>query len=805
MIENLSLEEKAALLSGKTVWDSRDVPRLGIRSLVLTDGPHGVRRQTGSADHLGIAASLPATCFPTAAAVANTWDIELVQEIGAALGAEATAQGVDVLLGPGLNIKRSPLCGRNFEYLSEDPHLAGHLAAAYVRGIQGAGPAACPKHFAVNSQELRRMTNDSVVDERTLREIYLTAFEIVVREGRPATVMSSYNKVNGTYAHENAFLLQQVLRDEWGFDGPVVSDWGGGDDPVAAVRAGGTLEMPSPGMDSALRILEAVRRGELTEAELDVRVAEMLALVERSGPARVGTYDDAAHHALARRAAAASVVLLKNDDALLPLAPATRIAIVGDFAFVPRYQGAGSSQVNPTRVTDLVTALGTSTLDVVATARGFRRDGGADEALLTEAVAAARGADVVVAHLGLDELSEIEGRDRTDLRLPAAQLELLAALHDTGVPVVVVLAAGSVVEMPWLEAATAVVHGFLGGQAGAEGMADVLVGQVNPAGRLAESYPVRLADVPNVAYYPGDGPTAEYREGLYIGYRYYASADVPVTFPFGFGLSYTTFAYDELEVTPDGVTFTLENTGTVAGAEVAQLYVGRAAHDDGVHRPVRELKGFARVSLEPGERRRVRVAFDERTFRHFDTRTGRWEVEGGTWTVAVAANATDLRLVGTLDVVGTVAVGSDAATLPHYAAADVRAVRDDEFEALLGRPIPPATRPVGPLDANDPLAALGHAANPLGRLAYRVLVALMARADRKGTPDLNLLFLYGMPFRAIAKMTNGVVSTQMVDALVLAVNGHGFRGLGRFVAAYVRNVRATRALRRELASPGVPH
>ncbi|MBD7950580.1 glycoside hydrolase family 3 C-terminal domain-containing protein [Oerskovia rustica] len=796
MTEELTTLEKAALLSGESVWETRAVPRHGIRTLWLSDGPHGIRKQTGSADHLGLGASQPATCFPTAATVANSWDPELALSVGEALGAEAADQGVDVLLGPGLNVKRSPLCGRNFEYFSEDPLLSGRLAAGYVRGIQSRGVAACPKHFAANSQELRRMTSDSVVDERTLREIYLTGFEVVVRESSPFSIMSSYNLINGTYANENPFLLQQVLRDEWGFDGAVVTDWGGGNDAVEAVRRGGTLEMPSPGLDSAAQIVAAVERGDLDMADLDARVEEMKVLGSRIGGAG-REVDLDAHHELARTVAEQSAVLLRNEDHLLPLASGTRVAVVGDFAATPRYQGAGSSVVNPTRLTTALDALGASDLQVVATAQGFTRGGDADPALVAEAVDAARTADVVLLYLGLDEISESEGQDRSHLRLPPSQVELLARISSVTSRIVVVLSAGSVVEVPWLSQCGALVHGYLGGQGGAEAVVRVLTGAVNPSGRLAESYPVRLEDVPNARYYPGEGVDAEYREGPYVGYRYYSTVGVPVAFPFGFGLSYTTFAYTDLAVDADGVTFTLTNTGDVAGAEVAQLYVGRQ-DADGVHRPVRELKGFAKVHLAPGESRRVRIDFDRFTFRHFSTTSSAWETEGGAWTLAVGSDVETVLLTAEHVVAGTAAADVDAVP-DEYRTGRVTDVSDEAFATLLGRPLAPRGQVTGPLGVNSPLSDMEHARSPLARFAYRELARRIARAEAKGTPDLNLLFLRGMPFRAIAKMTNGAMSMDMAEGLLTIVNGHFFRGAGALVAGFFRNRRSTRRMRAELA------
>lgn len=797
MTEELTLLEKAALLSGDNIWQSRAVPHAGIRPMFFSDGPHGIRRQVGSGDHLGINGSQPATCFPTAATVANSWDLSLAEQVGEALGAEASAQGVDVVLGPGLNTKRSPLCGRDFEYFSEDPYLSGTLAAGYVRGIQSRGVAASPKHFAANSQELRRMASDSVVDERTLRELYLTAFEIVVREAGPRVIMSSYNRINGTYAHENAHLLQEILRDEWGFNGAVVTDWGGGNDPVAGVKAGGTLEMPSPGFDSVRQLLEAVESGALGMDDLDARVAEVTELAAWLDSSEPVAADGAAHHDLARRVAEDSIVLLKNDDGLLPLAPGTRIAVVGDFAKTPRYQGAGSSLVNPTQLTTALGSIPGADLDMVSYAQGFERGAARDDALEAEAVNAARRADVVVLYLGLDEVSESEGMDRTHLRLPDSQVAMLKLMRGVTDRIVVVLSAGSVIEMPWIDSCSALIHGYLGGQAGAEAMLNVITGKVNPSGRLAETYPLTVEDVPSSSYFPGRGREAQYREGLYVGYRYYVSAGVPVRFPFGFGLSYTTFEYTDLKVSSTGASFVIENTGSSKGADVAQLYVARTS--DGVFRPARELKGFTKVKLNPGERARVTIDFDRYTFRHFDTATDGWVVEAGDYEVIVGQHVDDVRLSAAHRVDGVDPRGSDV-ELPSYQSASVTNVSDREFEALLGRPLTIPAHGRIELGRNDPLLAMHEARSPLARLTASVLKRLIARSESKGKPDLNLYFLYNMPFRAISKMSGTSASLPMVDAILRIVNGHLFRGAGALLREYFANRRVTRRLRREFTA-----
>lgn len=795
-IDQMTLEEKCGLLSGQDVWSTRPIERLGVPSLCCSDGPTGLRRQLGDADHLGLNASVPATCLPTAATMANSWDPELSEQVGALIGAEAVCQQVNVLLGPGLNIKRSPLCGRNFEYFSEDPYLSGKMAAAFVRGVQQNGISACPKHFAVNSQELRRMASDSVLDERTLREIYLAGFEIAVKEGHPHAIMSSYNQVNEVYANENPHLLKDILVDEWGFDGAVITDWGGSNDHVEGVRVGSHLEMPGTGWDGPRLLCKAVQEGKLSEEILDQRVDELLDVIYKTQtPNAPTTFDAEAHHKLAERAAEETVVLLKNEDHLLPLAAGTKVAVIGDFAKTPRYQGAGSSAVNPTRLDNAVDLVAQTELTSVGYAQGYRRDNKPDADLHEQAVQLAKQAEVVLLYMGLTEISESEGLDREHMRIPANQIELLEAVSAVNPNVVIVMSAGSPVEMPWLNCCRALVHGYLGGQAGAGAVLRVITGEVNPSGHLAESYPFQLEQNPTAKYYPGAQRTSEYREGLYVGYRYYETAGVPVQFPFGYGLSYTSFAYSDLQVSREKVQFTLTNTGSRAGAEVAQLYVG--CRDGKVFRPVRELKGFCRVELEPGESKTVEIPLDDKAFRYFDVNTNSWQIEGNVYQLMVGSNVEDIRLSGELTVEGTGAVCPwNAQQLPSYYSGKVQQVSDAEFEALLGRPIPDAGwDPQGKLGMNDAICQMYYAKNPLARLVYRVMTHIKDRSIAKGTPDLNILFIYNMPFRAIAKMTGGVITMEMAEAIVTMVNGHTFRGLRDFVRAW----RIDRRVQKELA------
>lgn len=790
IIQKLTLEEKAAVLQGRSTWTTGEVARLGIPSIFLSDGPHGLRKQAGAGDHLGLNASLPATCFPTAAAMANSWDPALGQELGRTLGAEAAANGVHVVLGPGLNIKRSPLCGRNFEYFSEDPYLAGKMAAAYIRGVQENGVVACPKHFAVNSQELRRMAVDSVVDERTLREIYLTGFEIAVKEGRAKAIMSAYNPVNGTYANENAHLLTEILRQEWGFDGFVVTDWGGDNDHVEGVRAGSNLVMPAPGPDCALQLVSAVREGKLDESVLDDRLREFLSVVlaahdavSRARP----SFDAEDHHAVARKCAEGAIVLLDNDG-ILPLDKTQRIALIGDFAETPRYQGAGSSVVNPTKLVSLKDALDGAGVTVTAFAKGFSRtDPTPNQALIDEAAEAAKGAETVLLCVGLDEIAESEGMDRLHMELSKGQQALIGAVCAANPNVILVLSGGAPFIMPDRSLYRAAIHGYLSGQAGAAAMADALLGIVNPSGKLSETWPETLEDTPACLWFPGRERTSEYREGLYVGYRYYDTVGKPVRYPFGYGLSYTTFQYSDISASRDAVTFTITNTGDRDGAEVAQVYV--SCQNGTVFRPKKELKGFTKVFLRAGERKTVAVALDDKAFRYFNVKTNRWETETADYEICVAASVSDVRLTATVRVTGS-AAPAPYGSLPHYESGRVGVVTDGEFESLLGRPIPDGGWGGG-LTRNDALCQMYYARSLPARLAYRILTSLKNRAEARGKPDLNILFLYNMPFRAMGKMTGGMVSDRMVDDIVFLVNGHFWRGLGRLIADFFRNRKAS--------------
>ncbi|MDD6051595.1 MAG: glycoside hydrolase family 3 C-terminal domain-containing protein [Clostridiales bacterium] len=790
-IEGLTLEEKAALLQGWSTWTTWDGSRLGIPPIFLSDGPHGLRKQAGAGDHLGLNASVPATCFPTAATMANSWDVALGEELGSALGEEAAANDVHMVLGPGLNMKRSPLCGRNFEYFAEDPYLAGKMGAAYVRGIQSKGAAACPKHFAVNSQELRRMCMDSVLDERTLREIYLTAFEMAVQEGGAKAIMSSYNMVNGTYANENAHLLTEILRKEWGFDGVVVTDWGGDNDHVAGVMAGSNLVMPVPGPDCAIGLVESVKNGKISEKVLDERLEELFNQVfslTESVSAAPKAFDKDAHHAIAEKCAEGSIVLLDNDG-ILPLKKETKAAIIGDFAKTPRYQGAGSSQVNPTKLDNLFDCLASHGLEITGYAQGFdRKNPQPDPGMIEEAVRIAKDAEVVLLCVGLDEILESEGMDRLHMELSQSQQALIEAVASVNQNVTLVLSGGAPFEMPEKSKYRAAIHGYLGGQAGASAMAKAILGELNPSGKLNETWPLKLEDNPSDPYFPSKERTSECREGLYIGYRYYDTARVPVRYPFGHGLSYTSFSYSNLKADEKSVTFTLTNTGKMDGAEIAQVYI--SCKNGKIFRPKKELKGFVKVFLKAGESKTITVKLDNKAFRYFNVKTNQWEVETADYEICVGASVSDIRLTGQIHVTGTNApLPYDG--MPSYESGDIKSVSDEEFRKLLGRPIPNG-RWSGELTRNDAICQLYYAKTGLARLAYKTLTYLKNKAEAKGKPDLNILFIYNMPFRAMGKMSGGMVSDRMVDDIVFLVNGHFFRGLGRLIVDFFRNQSASK-------------
>lgn len=662
LVSQMTLEEKAQMCSGESFWFTRGIERLGIPAVSITDGPCGIRKQEGKADHLGLNASVKAISFPTGSCVACSFDRELIKESGVVLGEECQAENVGILLGPAVNIKRSPLCGRNFEYFSEDPYAAGEMAAAYIEGVQSKNVGTSIKHFAANNQEHRRMSSNSVVDERTLREIYFPAFENVVKNADPWTVMCSYNKVNGTYACENPWLLTEVLRDEWGFKGLVVSDWGATDERVDCLSAGMDLEMPGPAAANTQKIIKAVESGKLSEEVLDTAVERILNILYRYLENRTpdAKFDYERDHEKARTLAAESIPLLKNEGNILPLSKSAKVAFLGAFADKPRFQGGGSSHVNCYKITGALEAA--EGLDITY-AQGYSVDTvEPDDAMIAEAVKTAQEAECAVLFVGIPDVLESEGFDRTNLRIPACQQKLIEEVAKVQNNTVVVVHCGGVIEMPWINDVKAVLYPYLGGEAVGSAVVDILFGDVNPSGKIAETFPVRLEDNPSYLFYFGEGDTVEYREGIFVGYRYYDKKNMEVLFPFGHGLSYTEFEYSDLTLDKASMTdadtlkvsVKVKNTGTRAGKEIVQLYVG----DDmsTAIRPVKELKGFEKVELQPGEEKTVEFTLGKRAFAYYNTDISDWYVESGSFTVMIGKSSRDIVLQEKVEVNSTTVI-----------------------------------------------------------------------------------------------------------------------------------------------------
>jgi beta-glucosidase len=791
LIKQMSLEEKASLCSGLNFWYLKGVERLNVPSIMVTDGPHGLRKQAGAADHVGLNESVRATCFPTASALAATWNRDLLHEVGVALGEECHQEKVGVILGPGANIKRSPLCGRNFEYFSEDPYLTGEIAKSHINGVQSQGIGTSLKHYALNNQEHRRMTTDSIVDERTLREIYLTGYEIAVKEAQPWTLMCSYNRINGTYASDHKYLMNDILKDEWGHTGLVVTDWGAMNERVIALKAGLELQMPGPASDNDALLVAAVKSGELEGAVLDRAVARILTLIFKAQEtlSKDFSYNPQAHHALARRVAGEGSVLLKNDGALLPLKANAKIALIGRFAKEPRYQGAGSSLMNPTQLDNLHDELGKLVgAENTIYAPGYTSKGDvADETLIAEALETARQAEFVVICAGLTDLYETEGIDRQHLNLPPGHEALIQRLAAAHKKVVVVLSNGAPVEMPWVKDVPAILEAYLGGQAGAGAIADILTGQVNPSGKLAETFPLKLADNP-IQTYPGSPSTVEYRESLYVGYRYYDTAKVDVLFPFGHGLSYTTFSYSDLSVKAEQesatVTLKVRNTGPVAGQEIVQVYV-RDVESTPFH-PEKELKGFAKVELQPGEEKEVSIELNRRAFAFYDVGQKDWVVEAGDFEILVGASSRDIRLSAALKLAaahGSVSPADKAKLAAYYAPSKEHRFTQAEFEALLGHPVPAnVVEQKGAYTLNTPLGEMRGSF--IGRQLYNMLNGQIAKMI-KGQEDtvtgaLMRNMVKEMPLRSMLMM-GGSLNRPKLEALLLMINGHFFKGLTAFI------------------------
>lgn len=782
LVSEMTLKEKASLCSGWDFWRTKPVARLGIPKIMVSDGPHGLRKQADETDRLGINKSIVATCFPTGVGVAASFDRGAARTLGSALGQEAAAENLATVLGPAINIKRSPLCGRNFEYLSEDPYLAGELAADYINGVQATGVGVSVKHYAANNQERRRMSVSAETDERTLREIYLPAFETAVKKSQPHTIMCSYNKINGVHASDNAWLLDEVLRQEWGYEGIVMTDWGAVSDRVLGLKSGLDLEMPSCGGKNDKLIVAAVESGELDVKVLDTVVERLLTWIAKSENVdRSGVYDRDKDHALARKLAGECMVLLKNEGGILPLSKDKKIAFIGGFAKHPRYQGGGSSHINSYKPVGAFEAA--EGIDKIY-AEGYDDNSRTTDAKIEEAVRAARAADVALVFAGLPESYESEGFDRAHIDMPPAHNRLIEAVAEANPNTVVILHNGSPVAMPWLDKVKGVLEAYLGGEAVGEAEIDVLFGAVNPSAKLAESFPKALSDVASSAYFPGGSLSVEYREGLYVGYRYFDKAGVESLFPFGFGLSYTTFEYSDIKldkaVLKKGesleVSFSVKNTGAVAGAEAAQIYV--ADKEASVYRPVKELKGFEKVYLAPGEKKTVSVVLDPRAFAFYDTETHSWVIESGDFDILVGASSADIRLWATVTAEGSAPRGNDAERLPSYFSGKVENVSDEEFSALLGRPLSPLNKPEGAkLDLTSCFAD-GQKAW-FGRLV-KFAASKFVKVDGLGSKEMIVNSTLETPFRAMANMSTGILSDDMALGLAMLCNkGEKWKGFGK--------------------------
>lgn len=689
LIKKMTLEEKASLCVGGSYWHSKGIERLGIPEIVMSDGPHGLRFSKTDPIKTGLNDSEVSTCFPSGATIANTWDRDIVYKLGKALGIEARSKGVNILLGPAINIKRSPLCGRNFEYFSEDPYLTGILATEYVNGLQSENVGACLKHFAANNQENRRMTVNVVIDERTLREIYLKAFEMVIAKARPWSIMSAYIRLNGIYCTENKFLLNEILRKEWKYNGIVISDWGAENDRVSGIKAGQEIEMPAGSGDGANEIINAVKSGEIEEKELDEIVDRILVVAFRGKDNKIKEFDQEKHHKLAEDIAEDAIVLLKNENNILPIKN-QKIALIGDMAENPRYQGAGSSRIIPYKIENAKDNFEKNGIDFEY-AKGYERieDRKKDEKLRKDAIEIAKKSEVTIIFAGLTENYEAEGLDRTSLNLPENQNELIEAICKVNKNVIVVLSNGSPVQMPWKNKVKAIITGYLGGEAGGRAIVNCLIGKVNPSGKLAETYPIKLEDTPCYENFPGTEISCEYREAIYVGYRYYDKNKVNVLFPFGFGLSYTEFKYSKLNIEQVGktikVSFRIKNVGKVKGKEIAQVYVSQK--NPIIFKPEKELKGFEKIELEPGEEKEVVVKLDKSAFEYYNVEQKKWSVELGEYYILVGKSSRDIVLKERIKI-----ISSDKNIAKKYAkpyvTGNIKKVTDKDFEDLLGFEIP---------------------------------------------------------------------------------------------------------------------
>lgn len=789
LISQMTLEEKASLCSGKDFWHLKSIERLGIPEIMVCDGPHGLRKQNAENKKVGIGNSYPATCFPTAVTTACSWDRDLIYKMGQALAEECLQHGVSVLLGPGVNMKRSPLCGRNFEYFSEDPELAGEMGAAFIAGVQSMGVGTALKHFAGNSQEMKRMTSNSIIDDRALRELYLRAFEKAVKKSQPWMVMNAYNLLNGTYCSENDWLQNKVLRDEWDFEGAVVSDWGAVNDRVVGLNGGNDLEMPSSGGINDAKIVEAVKCGVIDEATLDERVDKLVDIILKGAANKKPgyKYDVKAHNLLARQIAEQSMVLLKNEDNILPLkrVDGEYVAVIGSFVDNPRYQGAGSSIINPTMIDSGRRAFNNSPISVKF-ADGYDKNGKRknEDIYITEACNLAKNASKVVAFIGLTDDYESEGFDRSTMKLPEGHNRLVEALCRVNDNVIVVLEGGSPVEMPWADDVKAILNAYLGGQSVSPAIVDVLTGKANPCGKLAETYPICLKDTPTAFRYPDSKEDVQYRESIFIGYRYYDKTEKNVRFPFGHGLSYTTFEYSDVKLKKKNltkgegarVTFTVKNTGDVAGSEIAQVYVAKA--ESKVFRAPKELKGFVKVQLAPGEEKKVTVELDDRAFAFWNTATNDWCVESGEYKILVGASSRDIRLETAVKM-----KSEDDATIADiremagvYFDGDPARAREDDFKVIYGGEFENA--PVITMDSyNNSIE--NSRDKGLAKAIYNAVDLAMRPKGGIGSSMMANTIMQ-TPIRNYVSMSNGLFTEDMADGLLKIFDGKDVaKGVGK--------------------------
>lgn len=775
IIAQMTLEEKASMCDGLDYWHSQPVERVGIKSISLNDGPHGIRKKGDPEQNKDVLKGLPAICFPTASATACSWDTDLLYKMGEALGDECRKEQVSVLLGPGTNIKRSPLCGRNFEYFSEDGLLAGEMAAAFINGVQSKGIGTSLKHYAANNQETRRMTVNAVIDERTLRETYLLPFEIAVKKAQPWTIMNSYNRLNGTYAAENKWLLTDVLRDDWGYEGVVITDWGAENERVPGLIAGQEIEMPTSSGIGTKLIVDAVNNGELDEAVLDAAVDKIIELTKKAEPVLGGTYtyDSDEHHNIAREIASQCMVLMKNDNNLLPLKKDAKVALIGEMAHTPRYQGAGSSLINPIKLDNAYQTMKDMGIDLTFSKGYELKKAKAKKSmeLILEAKERAKNADVAVVFVGLTDEYETEGADRHHLSIPPMHNVLVEEVLKVNPNTVVVLSGGAAVEMPWADKVPTILNMFLTGQAGGSAVCDILFGDVNPSGKLSETYPLALSDNSSYNYFPGTTVSVEHRESVYVGYKYYDTANKEVAFPFGFGLSYTTFEYSDLKVSADSikdtdtvtVSFKVKNTGDVDGAEVAQLYVNDV--ESTIYRPVKELKGFKKVFLKAGEEKEIEIVLDKRAFAYYNVNLGDWHVESGKFKILVGASSRDIKLEATVNVESTVEaeIPDYRQSAPCYYGADIMNVSADAFKAIYGKELPPSTR-----DKNAPFTVLNTIEDSQdskwGGRIYRLLIKLLGADTMAGAVATQL------PIKNFISMSFGLFSPEMAEGLIMIIH-----------------------------------